>query len=217
MDENIEEMLAYLDIQAPEVRYVVIHGIGGSGKTTLAKTLFNQLSSYFKEACSFLSDIRESSKHGLEHLQKKLIHDLLPKDSGTISDTDEGINTLKERLQNKKVLIVLDDVDKREQIDSLAGSSSWLSPGSRIIVTTRDIGVSAAEQEHMEEGNGKKSQELWTLEMGEMNFKHALQLFSRHAFKMDYPPGDFVDLSKDVISVIGRLPMALEITGIRKN
>ncbi|XP_031373803.1 TMV resistance protein N-like isoform X2 [Punica granatum] len=212
MDESIENMLAYLDIQAPGVRCVVVHGIGGSGKTTLAKTLFNQLSTRF-EACSFLADIRESSKHELKHLQKKLIRDLLPKDSGTISDTDGGLNILQERLHNKKVLIVLDDVDKREQIERLAGSSSWFSPGSRIIVTTRDTRVLVAEQEHMKEGNGKKSEELWTLEMGEMNFERALQLFSRHAFKMDYPPSDFLNLSKDVISVIGRLPLALEITG----
>ncbi len=49
--------------------------------------------------------------------------------------------------------------------------------------------------------------------MKEMNIEEALQLFSRHAFKMDYPPADYLDISKEVVSAIGHLPLALEIIG----
>ncbi|XP_039162889.1 disease resistance protein RUN1-like [Eucalyptus grandis] len=46
-----------------------------------------------------------------------------------------------------------------------------------------------------------------------MEFCHALELFSRHAFRRDSPPDDYVYLSKKVVSTLGKLPLALEVTG----
>ena len=37
-----------------------------------------------------------------------------------------------------KVLIVLDDVNHRQQLKALAGNHDWFGLGSRIIITTRD-------------------------------------------------------------------------------
>jgi len=34
--------------------------------------------------------------------------------------------------------LLLDDVDKEEQLKALAGSVDWFGPGSRVIITTRD-------------------------------------------------------------------------------
>ncbi|GKC30640.1 TMV resistance protein N-like protein, partial [Tanacetum coccineum] len=42
------------------------------------------------------------------------------------------------RLHNKKVLIVLDDVDDFKQLEFLAESNEWFGSGSRIIITTRN-------------------------------------------------------------------------------
>lgn len=174
--------------------------------------MFNQISASFN-ACSFLADIRESSRHGLEYLQEKLICDLQGKYLRDISDTDGGIKVLREVCKSKRTLIALDDMDMREQIESLAGSSSWFCPGSRIIVTTRDLRV-LAKQGKWEEGHGKiESKEPWTLEMKEMDLEHALQHFSRHAFKMDYPRADYLDVSKEAVSDIRHLPLALKIIG----
>ncbi|PKI53251.1 hypothetical protein CRG98_026383 [Punica granatum] len=103
---------------------------------------------------------------------------------------------------------------KKEHIESLAGSFSWFSKGSRIIVTTRDIRVVAMDQEELmldEDTPGKTK--VLTLEMKEMNSEEALQLFSSHAFRMTYPPTDYLNLSKEIVSVSGGLPLALEIIG----
>ncbi|XP_030544304.1 disease resistance protein L6-like [Rhodamnia argentea] len=45
IDDRIEAIKKLLNCDASDVRFVVIHGIGGIGKTTLAKVVFNQLSS----------------------------------------------------------------------------------------------------------------------------------------------------------------------------
>jgi hypothetical protein len=45
---------------------------------------------------------------------------------------------IKERLHLKRILLVLDDVDKLDQLEKLAGKADWFGLGSRIIITTRD-------------------------------------------------------------------------------
>ncbi|XP_020958767.1 uncharacterized protein LOC107644629 isoform X2 [Arachis ipaensis] len=40
--------------------------------------------------------------------------------------------------QKKKTLLILDDVDKIEQLQALAGKPDWFGRGTRVIVTTRD-------------------------------------------------------------------------------
>ena len=55
-----------------------------------------------------------------------------------MNNVPEGINVIKERLRNKRVLLILDDVDKSKQIENLLGKHDWLVSGSRVIITIRD-------------------------------------------------------------------------------
>lgn len=59
------------------------------------------------------------------------------------------------------------------------------------------------------------TKETRAFEMQEMNEDKALQLFSRHAFGEDSPPGDYQTLSYEVLQLSGRLPLALEVIGSR--
>ncbi|MED6187071.1 hypothetical protein PIB30_072925 [Stylosanthes scabra] len=54
-----------------------------------------------------------------------------------MGSTLEGSSYIKHSL-NKRVLLVLNNVDRLEQLDSLAGRGDWYAPGSRIVITTRD-------------------------------------------------------------------------------
>ncbi|KAG6599275.1 Disease resistance protein RUN1, partial [Cucurbita argyrosperma subsp. sororia] len=183
------------------VYMVGIYGIGGIGKTTFAKALYNKIANQF-EACCFISKVRETSKqfNGLVQLQENLLHEILKEDL-KVGNLDRGINIIKHRLCSQKVLIALDDVDKLEQLEALVGGRDWFGPGSIIIVTTRNnhlLSIHEFDQKYGIQG---------------MNHDDALELFSWHAFKKSHPPSAYVDLSKRATSYCKGHPLALVVLG----
>ncbi|KAL3726300.1 hypothetical protein ACJRO7_031224, partial [Eucalyptus globulus] len=199
-----------------DVHFVIIYGMGGIGKTTLASVIFNRFRSKF-DYCSFLNDVNDvqdlPQHQRLLHMQKKLLSDTLDSTSADgIHDTNEGIDRISKGLHDKKVLVVVDNVNKKEQLDKLAGSYSWFGFGSRIIVTLRDR-RSILNWTRLE--NDKQTQPSSYIEypIKEMPIERAIQLFSKHAFRRDTPPEDWCNFSFEVVSHIGRLPLTLGVVG----
>ncbi|XP_056163794.1 disease resistance protein L6-like isoform X2 [Syzygium oleosum] len=205
MEDQIAAIKKLLDINRGGVRIIVIYGMGGIGKTTLAKIIFNQLCPCFGRNCSFLDDVRETAKtKGLLELQKKLLSDIsYYREAPNIANNDLGIIKIGETVCNKKMLIVLDDVDEGNQIENLIPVNS-LCLGTKILVTTRDKSVLNIR------GFENKFKDY---EMVGLSDKDALKLFSRHAFNDNSPPANYYTLSKSIVSTAGGLPLALEAIG----
>uniref|UniRef100_A0A1J3JZI7 Putative disease resistance protein n=1 Tax=Noccaea caerulescens TaxID=107243 RepID=A0A1J3JZI7_NOCCA len=143
MDAHMEQIdpLLGMDSTTDEVRMIGIWGMRGIGKTTIAKYLYNKYSPRFGRRFCFIKNVSISAKNGLPGLQKELLSKILGKKQATILSEEQGCTTIKSKLKKLKVLIVLDDVDKVDQLRALAKETSWFGPGSRIIVTTRDLGL----------------------------------------------------------------------------
>ncbi|CAL5401857.1 unnamed protein product [Camellia sinensis] len=192
----------WLQDESSDVGIVAICGMGGIGKTTLAKVLYNSNFSRF-EGSSFLANVREILKQqdGLLRLQRQLLSDMLKGRKEKLYSVDEGVVKIKNALCCKKVLVVLDDVDTVDQLDAILGMRDWLSQGSKIIITTR--------RERL-----LKAHEVCQVHKVEkLDNDESLELFSWHAFGKNCPIDGFMEDSKRVVHYCGRLPLAIKILG----
>ncbi|GJW81124.1 Toll/interleukin-1 receptor domain-containing protein [Tanacetum coccineum] len=203
MDTRISKVTSYLEPHVDDVRMLGIWGMGGAGKTTLARAVFDQISIQF-QGQSFVENVREVSKtslSGLKSLQKQVLSDVLNDLSINVSSVFDGKNLMQRMMRGRKVLVVLDDVDDKEQLEALAGDCNWFEPGSRIIITTRDEQILVAHRVRLIHNVTLLSQ------------AEAGCLFSRYAFGKENPIQGYEELSGNVLQYANGLPLTIRVMG----
>ncbi|KAJ8900621.1 hypothetical protein K2173_025398 [Erythroxylum novogranatense] len=191
VDSHFQQIKQALSVVGQDVCIIGIWGMGGIGKTTIAEFIFKRLSFEF-EGCCFLKDVRERSK--LKDLRKELISQLL-------GEKDRNVYSfLETRLGRIRALIVLDDVDDSQQLDSLIGDPCWFGSQSVIIITGRDKQVL-----------GRRAGFLYEVEP--LKDEEALQLFSWSAFKQNNPKNDYESFSSSIVRYAQGNPLALKVLG----
>ncbi|KAB2611984.1 TMV resistance protein N-like [Pyrus ussuriensis x Pyrus communis] len=202
MDYRVIRLNMWLQDGSNDVGVAVICGMGGIGKSTIAKAAYNRNFDRF-QGSSFLADIRESSEqpNGVVRLQRKLLSNIQKGKAKKVYNMDEGTIRIKQAVGYKKVLIVLDDVSNRDQLNAILGMREWLHPGSKIIITTR--------HEHL-----LNAHEVFKKFMvQELDEDKSLELFSWHAFRQSHPVEGYKELSRHVVKHCGGLPLALQVLG----
>ena len=188
-------------MKSNDVCIIGIRGTEGMGKATLARVVYGMISNKF-EACSFITNIREESKKcGLHKIQQILFRELLNDRDLKVDNDYNGVFMIQSRLRNKKILLVLDDVNDLNQLNKLAGKCCWFGSGSRIMITTRNRHLLV----------NHEVTEIYEAEV--LNHYEALKLFSLKASKMDHPPEDYRKLSQAFVDYCKGLPLALEVLG----
>ncbi|KAI5079506.1 hypothetical protein GOP47_0004985 [Adiantum capillus-veneris] len=203
VDEKLQLALDLMQIDKAQKGFhkLGIYGMGGVGKTTLAKSIYNAI--YRKFDCfHFIEGVRSEARTdaGLRSVQERMLGALL-KSKETIHSISHGKEMLIEHLSDLKILLILDDVDDKEQLEALLPFDS-LKDGSQIVITTRDEQIVSLAKAHKRLG------------MQGLNESHSHLLFNWHAFLcQEEPSEDFKALAGKVVHACDGLPLALETLG----
>jgi hypothetical protein len=203
----VQQVNQFIGNQSSKVCFIGIWGMGGSGKTLIAKAIYNKLHCEFDNH-SFIKNVRDvcnigdGSDKGIEELQECILKELQKTDEKIFGN---ALKTIKQICKSKRVLIVLDDVSTVKQVEHLCGARNYFGPGSVLIVTSRDAHIF----------NSLKFDHVYNIK--EMDKNNSLELFSWHAFKQASPLEDFKELSESIADYCGGLPLALEVIGSSLN
>ncbi|XP_025828010.1 putative disease resistance protein At1g50180 isoform X2 [Panicum hallii] len=200
IDEAREELITRLTkgdgMSAQQQRVVSIVGFGGLGKTTLAKAVYDQLRVQF-DCTAFVS---VSQNPDLNKLLKNLLYELdkqkHAKIHSTMLEERHLIDLIREFLQNKRYLIVIDDIWDMKPWGILQCSLHDNGLKSIIITTTRILDVA-------EQIGGCYKQKPLTHESSK-------KLFYGRIFGSEGTcPGQYFEVSEKILKKCGGVPLAI--------
>ena len=199
INPKLTKLSSLLNLNSDEdVISVGIHGMGGIGKTTIARVCYERIRDEFEAHC-FISNVQEKFEtSGLPYLQSQLLSRMFSIENNDIGDVHEGIAMINQATLRKKILLVLDNVNCSDQIMGLIPNKDSFGDGSRIIITTRNADLLSNEFEVKR-----------MFKIVELKNEEALQLLNLSAC----PKQDCLEHSKNIVKIVGGHPLALKLLG----
>lgn len=144
LEWHVEKVIGCIENHSTRVCMIGIWGMGGSGKTTIAKAIYNRIYRSFIGK-SFINLRQVCDQEYDCDLQENVPFDLLK--SYLLNPNYKKISVamrtiIQDELYRRKWLIVLDQVDKVREfglLENLCERREWFGQGTVIIITARDI------------------------------------------------------------------------------
>ena len=193
---SLENNLARVKYLLKEVNTFGIVGMGGIGKTTLAKAIFENVKSTYDASCfverlksrSSLDILREIlSKFGVDKKTMDLVH---------------AHKLMEELLDKKKVLLILDDVKDEAQVNDIIPMAILdRRKGTTLIITTRDWGAI-------------RNRVSRRFDVSKLDNDAATTLFNIHSsWEAFHLSPQFDDIRDIIVGVCNGLPLSLKVVG----
>jgi len=181
-----------------ELKIISIVGMGGLGKTTLAKAVYEELKGYHPKA--FVS---VGQNPDVETVLKKIIRKCQENCKTNDLDVDDLIDKLREFLEDKRYFIVIDDIWDSTAWKLISSSLPRNKCGSILITTTRIIPVALATC---------NAESEYVYEMKPLSKEDSRTLFLRRTFgpEIDCPDTPIKEeISKYILKRCDGMPLAI--------
>ncbi|KAG1327370.1 disease resistance protein RPM1-like [Cocos nucifera] len=168
VQEQREQLIRWLTDEEPRRTMVSVWGMGGVGKTTLVTGVYKaqriigrfdcRLWVYVSQSCTIDDLLRRIMREFYRETTEAAPHDICSMDHRML------VETIRAHLQQKRYLIILDDVWQTDVWTDVSDALFDNNRGSRVVITTRKQEVATkADDFRVVELKPLKEEEAWTL------------------------------------------------------
>ncbi|KAF3779927.1 Disease resistance protein [Nymphaea thermarum] len=215
IQSDIEKLKQWLVSGDETLTTILLVGMGGLGKTTLAKKAYNSHDVRTHFQCHAWVSVSKSFHpemvlHCLLKGSYKSMNDMFPSNFNEEKDVTVLGNALREYLRKQRYVLVLDDVRGADVLNYLSFAFPNDDCGSRIVVTSRKNNITFGIENKVE-----KSAKVHPLK--HLSPEASMDLFCRKAFLDDparaFPP-HLQKSCEELVDSCGGLPLAIVTLGV---
>ncbi|GAB4838886.1 hypothetical protein Ancab_028424 [Ancistrocladus abbreviatus] len=196
--DEADDITTKLITGRPDLDFVLIWGMPGLGKTTLARKIYNDVAIRNHFTCRgwvFVSE-EYDTRQVILGIMKTVMPERNPEALEQKSE-EELKSMLCNCLKHERYLVVLDDIWKPEMWDEISQCFPDEDKRSRIMITTRYKKVA----DHVRANSAKQLRKL--------KFEEGWELFSRKVFRGQTCPPGLQQLAEDIVRECDGLPLSI--------